>query len=275
MIRFDVHKVFRQSGVDFKFEMKEEITGGSITGLSGPSGSGKTTLLRFIAGLEKFEGELVCNEVVWSKNKTNAVDPSARKIGFVFQDHALFPHMSVIRNVEFATKQPDSAYIADLFARLELDDVRDSMPHQLSGGQKQRVALVRALAPKPELLLLDEPFASVEERMRSRIVEVIRHHHQENGSTILIASHHDHQLKDLCSRILFINNGRVIESRNYSSLSQDHDHGFIEEIQLEEKTALVKVKKGEDRLELRLPVSMLEGVQRGDKLQLDILKDQN
>jgi len=274
MIRFDVHKVFRQSGVDFKFEMKEEIVSGSITGLSGPSGSGKTTLLRFMAGLEKFEGELICNDEVWSRNKTNTVDPSARKIGFVFQDHALFPHLSVIRNVEFASRQLDSAYITNLLSRLELDDVRDSMPHQLSGGQKQRVALVRALAPKPELLLLDEPFASVEERMRTRIVEVIRHHHAEHGSTVLIASHHDHQLKDLCSRILFINNGRVIATRNYSTLGPDHDYGIVEEIQLDESSALVKVKKGEDRLELRLPVSMLEGVQKGDKLKVDFLKDQ-
>ena len=169
------------------------LKAGEIGVLIGPSGCGKTTLLRAVAGLEPVSGGSIAlaGETVSSVGKTMA--PEARRIGMVFQDYALFPHLDVGRNVAFGIwDQPDSqrrARVAEVLELVGLGDLRRSMPHELSGGQQQRVALARALAPRPQLLLLDEPFSNLDVDLRERLAHEVRGILKAAGATALLVTH--------------------------------------------------------------------------------------
>jgi iron(III) transport system ATP-binding protein len=169
------------------------LQAGQIGVLIGPSGCGKTTLLRAVAGLEQLsEGEiLLADSIVSTPYKSLA--PEARRIGMVFQDYALFPHLDVGQNVGFgihdwpkATRQARVGEVLDLVG---LGDVRRRYPHELSGGQQQRVALARALAPKPQLLLLDEPFSNLDVDLRERLAHEVRGILKAAGATALFVTH--------------------------------------------------------------------------------------
>ena len=169
------------------------LTRGSIGVLIGPSGCGKTTLLRAIAGLERVsDGEIrISGEVVGSAQRHVASEH--RRIGMVFQDYALFPHLDVGRNVGFGLdrlpRAEREARVAEVLALVGLPGTERRMPHELSGGQQQRVALARALAPKPELLLLDEPFSNLDVDLRERPAHEIRGILKEAGATALFVTH--------------------------------------------------------------------------------------
>ncbi len=166
---------------------------GDIGVLIGPSGCGKTTLLRAIAGLERASGgEIrISRQVVGSEHLH--VPAEARRIGMVFQDYALFPHLDVGRNVGFGIEHlpraERAARVAEVLALVGLPGTEKRMPHELSGGQQQRVALARALAPKPELLLLDEPFSNLDVDLRERLAHEIRGILKAAGATALFVTH--------------------------------------------------------------------------------------
>ncbi len=166
---------------------------GDIGVLIGPSGGGKTTLLRAIAGLERASGgEIrISRQVVGSAQLH--VPAEARRIGMVFQDYALFPHLDVGRNVAFGIdhlpRAERAARVAEVLALVGLPGTEKRMPHELSGGQQQRVALARALAPKPELLLLDEPFSNLDVDLRERLAHEIRGILKAAGATALFVTH--------------------------------------------------------------------------------------
>jgi iron(III) transport system ATP-binding protein len=171
------------------------IERGEIVALIGPSGAGKTTALRLIAGFEVPDsGRIVFDGIVY--NDTGVCVPGEQRcIGFVFQDLALFPHLSVIGNVSFGlhalSKGLRRGRALEMLRTVEMDAMSDRKPHELSGGEQQRVALARALAPKPRLLLMDEPFASLDpslrERVRNRVVDQIR---AEKMTAVIVT--HDH-----------------------------------------------------------------------------------
>ncbi len=183
--RTDVHNVVRD--VTFGLEA------GQIGVLIGPSGCGKTTLLRAVAGLEPVSGGVMqlAGDDVSKVGFTRA--PEHRRVGMVFQDYSLFPHMDIGRNVAFGIMDLPTAErrerVAEVLDLVGLEGERRRMPHELSGGQQQRVALARALAPKPQLLLLDEPFSNLDVDLRERLAHEVRGILKAAGATALMVTH--------------------------------------------------------------------------------------
>jgi iron(III) transport system ATP-binding protein len=169
------------------------LRAGDIGVLIGPSGCGKTTLLRAVAGLERAsEGSITLSKAVVSKASVH-LPAEQRRIGMVFQDYALFPHLDVVHNVAFGIhhlpKSERMARVQEVLNLVDLPDVAKRYPHELSGGQQQRVALARALAPKPQLLLLDEPFSNLDVDLRERLAHELRAILKKANATALFVTH--------------------------------------------------------------------------------------
>ncbi len=188
-----------------------QVNDGELVALLGPSGSGKTTVLRMIAGLENPTG----GEVLINGRVVNPVPVQRRNIGFVFQGYALFPSMTVSGNIAFGLRvkkwEPDhrQARIAELLKIFGLEELEERYPHQLSGGQRQRVAIARALAPKPDVLLLDEPFAAVDAKIRQELREWLVRLHDELNLTTIFVTHDQEEAMEVAHRIVVFNRGRL------------------------------------------------------------------
>ena len=184
---------------------------GKLIGLLGPSGSGKTTILRMLAGLEKQDS----GDILINGRNVNGVPASERGIGFVFQNYALFPFMTVNANIAYGLKvqKKDKKFISDrvneLLELVGLPDVGKRYPDQLSGGQRQRIALARALAPQPELLLLDEPFAAIDAKVRKELRTWLRETIDKIGITSIFVTHDQDEAIEGADEIVVTNNGRV------------------------------------------------------------------
>lgn len=193
------------------------IKSGSLTTLLGPSGCGKTTLLRMIAGLETPDnGEIWFGDrCVFSAEKKINVSPEKRGLGFVFQDFALWPHMTVFENVAFGlraagkTEQLDEKVRNALHA-VKLDDFAQRYPHQLSGGQQQRVAIARAIAFRPEVLLFDEPTSALDPELTREVLNTITQL-AADGLTLVVVTHEMGFARNVSDRIIFMENGVVAE----------------------------------------------------------------
>ena len=189
------------------------LTRGSIGCILGPSGCGKTTLLRGIAGFETVTaGEiLIDGEVVTRPGYQLA--PERRRIGMVFQDYALFPHLSVGENLRFGlhalSRREADARVAELAALVGIGGVLDKYPHDLSGGQQQRAALARALAPRPELILLDEPFSNLDVDLRERLSLELREIIKASGATAVLVTHDQHEAFAIADEIGVLHEGRI------------------------------------------------------------------
>lgn len=187
------------------------IPGGQLVALLGPSGSGKTTLLRIIAGIDTPDH----GSIRFGDADVTETTIQARRVGFVFQDYALFDHMTVADNIAFGLsvrKKPKAdieARVRDLLARVQLDDLGHRYPKQLSGGQRQRVALARALAPNPQLLLLDEPFGALDARVRAELRGWLRRLHDDLHLTSVFVTHDQEEALEVADQIVVMNEGRV------------------------------------------------------------------
>jgi iron(III) transport system ATP-binding protein len=186
---------------------------GQIGVLIGPSGCGKTSLLRAVAGLERVaSGSIRMDGRVLADERTH-VDPEDRRIGMVFQDYALFPHLSVRDNVAFGIRHlaraERAARVQEVLDRVGLAHAAKRAPHQLSGGQQQRVALARALAPQPQLLLLDEPFSSLDADLRERLAHDVRAILRGAGTTALFVTHDQLEAFAIGDRIGVMHQGRL------------------------------------------------------------------
>lgn len=190
---------------DISFSLKK----GEIGCLLGPSGCGKTTLLRIVAGFEGIDsGKVVIGgREVATPQKSSA--PEKRCIGMVFQDYALFPHLSVWDNVCFGASKTDPTKINELLELVGLTRLAHQFPHQLSGGQQQRVALARALAPQPQLLLLDEPFSNLDVVLRNKLTVEIRNILKELGTTALLVTHNQREAFSVADKIGVIFDGQI------------------------------------------------------------------
>jgi sulfate/thiosulfate transport system ATP-binding protein len=205
-----VSKQFR-SGLYALQDVSVHIQEGEMIAILGPSGSGKTTLLRVIAGLERqTSGEIrIRGEVV------DHQPPERRNVGFVFQNYALFKHMTVYDNIAFGLRVQKrkeaeiSQRVEALLHLTQLIGLEHRFPHQLSGGQAQRVALARALAPEPSVLLLDEPFAAVDSKIRRDLRKWIRRIHDEIGITSVFVTHDQEEALEIADRVLVIRQGTV------------------------------------------------------------------
>ena len=193
-----------------------QIRAGDLVSLLGPSGSGKTTILRLIAGLERPESGTVLLRGKEMVSKRKFVPPEKRGIGFVFQDYALFPHLTVAGNIAFGLpaagrRRAEPARTEAMLALVSLSSYAAHFPHQLSGGQQQRVALARALAPAPELILLDEPFSGLDMHTRSEVRDRTLHILQKSGTTCLLVTHDPLEAMYMSDKIALIREGHLIQ----------------------------------------------------------------
>ena len=200
-------------GVDAVADVSFALAAGQIGCLLGPSGCGKTTALRAVAGFEPLlAGEIrLDGEIISARGRH--VAPEKRRIGMVFQDSALFPHLGVARNIGFGLDRlappARAARVAELLALTGLTASGAKYPHELSGGQQQRVALARALAPKPDLLLLDEPFSNLDSGLRERLSLELREILKASGTTAILVTHDQHEAFAIADVIGLMNGGRI------------------------------------------------------------------
>ena len=191
-----------------------DVWNGSIVGILGISGSGKTTALRLLAGFDKPDSGIIemRNRVISSED--TFLPPEERNVGMVFQDYALFPHLNVEKNISFGLSRDEikSGRLEEVLSMCNLETYRNKFPQELSGGQQQRVSLARALAPKPEVILLDEPFTSLDAHMardlREEVVSLLR----QTETTAIIVTHDQEEALSVCDVVSVLENGSVIQS---------------------------------------------------------------
>lgn len=205
MISVDIEKKLRAYKGEQVLKISVQFDNGSITKIYGPSGAGKSTFLKIIAGLVEPEfGKIADDDAVWldTASKTS-LSPQKRKVGFVFQNYALFPNMTVQQHLEYASD--DKQWIDRLLAVGKLETFASHKPEYLSGGQQQRLAILRAMAIRPKLLLMDEPFSALDPKMRSELIPGLKSIWDELGTTVLIVSHNPQELDGVAAREMEIN----------------------------------------------------------------------
>lgn len=186
-----------------------DIPTGSITAVLGASGSGKTTLLRSIAGFERLDAGAIAIGARIVDDGATVVHAQHRGVGYVPQDGGLFPHLRVRANIAFGLRRRDAGRVAELVAMLGLDGLENRFPHQLSGGQQQRVALARALAPRPALVLLDEPFASLDAALRAHLRQYVAQVLRDVGATAIVVTHDRDEAFTMADQIAVLRDGRI------------------------------------------------------------------
>ncbi len=206
--RYDEPEVVRGVSLD--------LHAGEFLCLLGPSGCGKTTLLRLAAGLERVQrGWVTIGGQIVGDGSGVHVPPEARRVGLMFQDFALFPHLTVRRNILFGVRNKGNelrAWIKDTASRMGIAELMDVYPHTLSGGQQQRVALARALAPSPRALLLDEPFSGLDFTRRAEVREQTQALLQDTGIATLMVTHDPEEAMFMADRVLVMDEGRIVQA---------------------------------------------------------------
>lgn len=187
---------------------------GKIASLLGPSGCGKTTLLRLIAGFQApNHGQITLNNQLIS-TPTSVLSPEKRGLGMIFQDYALFPHLSVFDNITFGlsknTRQANQTYVSELLEMVGLPNYEKRFPHELSGGEQQRVSIARAIAPKPQLLLMDEPFASLDANLRERLVRDLRDMLKQLDISAILVTHDQREAFAVSEHIGLMKAGEIL-----------------------------------------------------------------
>jgi len=205
------------------------VNEGELLALLGPSGGGKTTILRLIAGLEvPTEGDIFVRG-----QRVNDIKVQKRNIGFVFQNYALFQNMTVFKNIAFGLKIKKwrsadvRARVQELLELLGLQGLEKRFPHQLSGGQRQRVAIARALAPKPGVLLLDEPFGAVDAKIRQELREWLVRLHTDLNVTTLFVTHDQEEAMEVSSRIVIFSKGNLEQIGTPREIYEEPINGFV------------------------------------------------
>lgn len=208
MISLNIKKELHGSNGVINLDINLSLQNGEFVALSGVSGSGKTTLLRVLAGLEEAFGEIIVDGEIWLNEKIKK-PIQKRDIGFVFQDYALFPNLSVIDNLLYVKKDKDLA--KQLLSLTDLYELKNRYPNSLSGGQKQRVSLCRALMKRPKILLMDEPLSALDSHMRLKLQDEILTLHKEFKTTTIMVSHDPSEMYKLASRVLVLKDGKIID----------------------------------------------------------------
>ncbi|MEM7443127.1 MAG: ABC transporter ATP-binding protein [Pseudomonadota bacterium] len=208
---------------------------GAFLVLLGPSGCGKTTLLRMLAGLElPSAGQIVFDgQIVSDGDRDWAVDPAKRNSGLVFQSYALWPHMSVRGNVEWPLKvmrmpkAERAARVGEVLKLLDIDQLRDRYPNEISGGQQQRVAIARTIAPKPSILLFDEPLSNLDAKLRVEMRTELMRLHRTTGATTVYVTHDQIEAMTMASHVAVLNDGRVQQYGTPADLIDRPETAFV------------------------------------------------
>jgi len=212
-------------------DLNLKVKGNQLTCLLGSSGSGKTSILRLIAGLETPEnGTITIDDIIVSANRKALVPPHRRNLGFIFQDLALWPHFTVYKNIAFGLQERSKKKVKNtIFEMLDffnLSEHADKYPHQLSGGQKQLVAISRALVLKPKILLMDEPLANLDVKLKRKILDHIVNLCKSFDLTILYVTHDHKEAFAIADEIVVMNKGRIEESGTASQIKES-DNKYI------------------------------------------------
>ncbi|MDR3239443.1 MAG: ABC transporter ATP-binding protein [Clostridiales bacterium] len=226
----ELKSIYKYFG-DFKAsdDVSFSIEKGKLVGLLGPSGSGKTTILRMIAGLEAPDS----GDIFVDGKRINGIPAAKRGIGFVFQNYALFRYMNVFDNIAFGLEiqKRDKKYIrsrvGEMISLIGLTGLEKRFPYQLSGGQKQRVAFARALAPNPQLLMLDEPFAAIDAKVRKELRSWLRETIAKVGITSIFVTHDQDEAIEVADEIIITNLGKVIQSGSPAEIYQNPRAPFV------------------------------------------------
>ncbi len=276
MIEIGIQKVLRSQEDEFTLEVELNIPPGSLLTLYGPSGSGKTSFLRCLAGLiSPDRGRIEVGVNTWfdSEARTN-LKPQQRNVGFVFQDHALFPNMTVLENMRFAQKKNAArSELEELLEAMDLQGLRDRYPDSLSGGQKQRVSLARALAQKPDILLLDEPLAALDASMRVKMQDYILASHKKYNLTTIMVSHDLPEIIKLSDTTAVLEKGRISRVGPPSELFMDKKlsgkfqfTGTLLTLEPQEVIYVASVLIGNNIVKVVVHPSEVEGLHPGDQI---------
>lgn len=223
MLKIDnLHFKYKNSKEDNIEDFNLEIKKGEIVSIVGESGSGKSTMLRIIAGLESaYKGKIaIGDKVVYSQNEF--VEPEKRGIGMVFQDYALFPHMTVAKNIMFGLinmdKKQQENRMLEMLKLVSLEEYKNKYPHELSGGQQQRIAIARALAPSPSILLLDEPFSNLDANLQNKIRTELKEIILKANITSVFVTHDKEDAKALADKIVVLEKGKIKKVGNLKEI---------------------------------------------------------
>lgn len=217
MITCELHKQLHAANGVMQLHVSFSLAPGDFIGIYGPSGAGKTSIIRMLAGfLKPDKGEIQFGDETWfSQHQQIHVAPQKRNIGFVSQDYALFPNMTVKENLLFALQKNEPVnIITELMQVTGLEQLGKRSVQALSGGQKQRLALARALVRKPKLLVLDEPLSAVDNAMRESLQTILKEIHIRYNLTTILVSHDITEMIKLANRILVIENGAIVKEGN-------------------------------------------------------------
>jgi len=229
-----------------------EIGSGELIALLGPSGSGKTTILRMVAGLEYADS----GRILFGDRDATDIPVRDRRVGFVFQHYALFPHMTVAENIAFGMKvsrlrrgrDEIAARVAELLALVQLTGLGDRFPTQISGGQRQRVALARALAVDPQVLLLDEPFGALDANVRRDLRRWLREIHDQLGITTLFVTHDQEEALDLADRVVILDQGSIVQQGTPEEVCRRPNSPFVTRFLGDAHRLVGPVKSGSVRI---------------------------
>ncbi len=276
MISFNVQKELYGTKGNMQLNLKLQINQGQLVTLYGPSGAGKTSTLRILSGLMKPErGSIEVNGKLWfdAEKKIN-LKPQLRNIGYVFQDYALFPNMTVLQNLEFGLgKQKDRSSIKELVEIVELGDLQNRLPETLSGGQKQRVALARALVQRPDILLLDEPLSALDVKIRLKLQDYIATIHRQFQLTTILISHDIGEIHKLSDWVFVLEKGELTKQGSPTGIFVDQKisgkfkfQGEILKIEQEEVVFVVSVLIQNELVKVIADESEISGLEVGDKV---------
>jgi len=277
MIHLNFDITLNGNSEEFKLEMHTSIKKGSFTTIFGPSGSGKTTLLRCIAGLQTPQnGIITVNGIPWFEASKSNFTPQKRGVGYVFQDYALFPNMTIQENLEFALKpQQNPEIIHELIAIMELTSLTNSKPVSLSGGQKQRVALARALVQKPKILLLDEPLAALDSGIKSKLQDYILKLHQKYELTTLLVTHDIAEILRMSDHIIELKHGKILQEGapkevfGHTEINSNFQFtGTVLEISSEDFIHFITVKIGQNNVKVVADKDEISQLSPGDTVLL-------
>jgi molybdate transport system ATP-binding protein len=280
-LQFKATKTLHTTSGPQLLDVRFELAKGGKLAIYGPSGAGKTTLLRILSGLTTVTtGYIEVDGEVWL-DTTRRIDlPTRRRsIGFVFQDFALFPHLTVRQQLEYALhKTTDGKIVPELLALMELETLQHLRPALLSSGQQQRVALARAIARQPQLLLLDEPFSALDDEMRYKLQEYLLKIHRHYKLTTLLVSHHLPEVLRLSDKVIVLEKGSVSREGASSALffapSQDHASapfttvGEITAIAFSEGNYIITVLCADTFINVALTAAQTAHLQIGKKVQV-------
>ena len=278
MVEIDVSKRLHSAEGDMELKVSASFKRGDFVAFFGESGAGKTTILRMIAGLLRPDsGRIAVDGEVWF-DSSEGVDlpPQKREVGFVFQDYALFPNMSVEENLRFALQKGDDPAIVDeLIETVGLGAFASRYPSALSGGQRQRVAVARALVRRPKILLLDEPLSALDHTMRSKLQDELADIHRRFGLTTVLVSHDPSEIFRLCNYVFKIEGGSVKKEGSPSELfvkerigSSFKFTGEVLAIERCEMVYLLSVAIGTQIVKIMATKNEREGLKIGSRIQI-------